>query len=150
VGGYDVLLPDGPLRVNGLTDKGVQVLDIGSIRMYEPEQNASAVQAGGSISFELVGQPRGAPVQGDDGRAIGFGLFALALAGAMAFLLVTRMRHLRVADAGLSRDLAHERQTLLAQIAELDNRFAGGKLKEPAYRKERTQLKAQLREIWEE
>jgi mono/diheme cytochrome c family protein len=141
---WDVLLPEGELRVSGLVDKGVKTMDNGSsIHQYAPEQ--PTVPAGGTISFDLVGQLRGAPVPGDDGRALGFGLVSIALAGGLAYFLFTRLRRVRALDA----ELAHDREALLEEIADLDNRFAEGKLKEAPYRKKRTQLKEQLRRIWE-
>lgn len=143
LGRWDVLLPESELRVLGLADRGVQQMASGSIRLFEPA-NMSVV-AGGAARFELAGQPRGAPVPGDDGRAIALGLIGLAVALALSYLLMWRARRETVDNATLAR----ERQRLLYAIAELDQQHEAGRIKESVYRKRRASLKEQLQDIWE-
>jgi mono/diheme cytochrome c family protein len=140
---WDVLLPDGPMLATGLTDKGVQQMQSGSIHVYAPSQ--PTVQANGILSFSLVGQLGIASAPGTGGTAIGVGLVALALAGGMAYFLVVRSRSMREVEV----DVAVDRQALLQEIADLDAQFAQGKIKEGAYRRKRQELKEMLREIWE-
>ncbi len=140
---WDVLMPESELRVEGLVDRGVQQMSSGAIRLFEPA--ALNVAAGGVARFELAGQPRGAPTPGEDGRAVGAGLIALAAALALGYLLMWRARR-------ATRDelaLAGQRQRLLEAIAQLDQRHEAGEINESAYRKQRAGLKARLSEIWE-
>ncbi len=140
---WDVLMPESELRVEGLVDRGTQQMSSGAIRLFEPA--ALNVAAGGVVRFELAGQPRGAPTPGEDGRAVGAGLIALAAALALGYLLMWRARR-------ATRDelaLAGQRQRLLEAIAQLDQRHEAGQIKESAYRKRRAELKARLSEIWE-
>jgi len=140
---WNVLLPEGELRAPGLQDKGVQETQSGNIRLYEPAQ--PDVPAGGTIAYELVGQPRGAPVPGADARAIGVGLMALAAAVGLSYVLIIRARRARIVDA----DLAGERQLLLDAIVELDAQHVGGKISDEAYQARRLTLKRELRDIWQ-
>jgi mono/diheme cytochrome c family protein len=142
---WDVFLPDNALHVvgSGLTDKGLQALQNGSVRMYTPDQPKLA--ADGKIVFDITGQPRSVAVPGEDGRAIGFGLIALALAAGLGYFMVMRTRRLRSADVQMALD----RQALLQQVADLDTQFATGALNEPEHRQKRRTLVQQLRDIWE-
>lgn len=143
VGRWDVLMPEIDLRAEGLIDRGTQQLSSGAIRLFEPAE--LSVPAGGVARFELAGQPRGAPAPGEDGRAIGFGLVALAVALALGYLLIWRAKRASVDEAAL----AAERQRLLEAIVELDQRREAGQIRESVYRKRRAGLKQTLREIWE-
>ncbi|MCS7060160.1 MAG: cytochrome c [Anaerolineae bacterium] len=140
---WDVLIPEMDLRAVNLLDRGAQQLSSGSIRLFEPAD--LRVTAGAVLRFELAGQPRGAPVPGEDARAVAFGLIALAAALAAGYVLVWRTRR-QVDDEAV---VARERQRLLMAIAELDRQHEAGRLKDNAYRKRRAALKHQLRDIWE-
>jgi mono/diheme cytochrome c family protein len=139
---WDVLLPAGKMSVTGLVDRGVQQMQSSSIHIYAPAQ--ATIPANGAASFGFSGLLSTATTPGDNGTAIGVGLVALALAGAMAYLLLARTRAM-AQDAPVA---ATERQDLLHQIAALDSRYAQGDLKESDYRREREELKDELRRIW--
>jgi len=49
----------------------------------------------------------------------------------------------------LEGDFTKEREALLRQIADIDNRFSAGKLPETDYRQTRQALMDDLRDIWE-
>jgi cytochrome c553 len=143
VDSWDVLLPDGHMNVTGLADKGVQKMQNGSIHVFIPSE--STISANGSASFGIVGLLSTASTSGNNGMAIGLGVVALALAGAMAWYVVTRSR----AAASMGAVVTADRQNLLQQIATLDTAFAQGKLKEDEYRHEREVLIDELRGLWE-
>jgi mono/diheme cytochrome c family protein len=140
---WDVLLPEGKMSVIGLTDKGVQKMQNGSIHVYMA--SPSTIPANGSASFGLAGLLSTISVSGNNGMAIGPGLVALALASMMAWYVVMRSRAAAKVGAGVAKD----RQTLLKQIAALDTLLSQGKLKETEYRFERETLKDELRQLWE-
>ena len=140
---WDVLAPEGELRAPDLVDKGLQQTASGNIRLFEPAQ--LDVAAGGSVRFELAGQPRGAPAPGEDARAIGVGLVAIAVALGLGYFVLRRSRR-AVSDEAV---LAVERQKLLKAIAALDGQREAGKVNEADYQKKRAGLKDQLRDIWE-
>ncbi len=89
------------------------------------------------------GRRRAKNRQWQHGAAIGLGLVALALAGGMAYYVVSRSR-----VSGGSTVVGTDQQTLLEQIAALDTQFAQGRLKEAVYRHEREALKDELRRLW--
>lgn len=143
VASWDVLLPDSEMRATapGLTDKGIQTVQNTSIRLMQPDQPALA--ANGKISFELTGQPRTAQPIGEDGRAIGLALMALAIALGAGFLLLYRGRAPRGQPA---TSATHE--SVLAQIAALDDDYEAGKLKPRAYQRKREHLLQLARQTW--
>ena len=140
---WDVLLPAGAMRVTGLADKGVQQMQNSSIHVYMPDQ--PTIPANGKATFGLAGLLSSVPSTGDTSPAIGLGLVALALAGGLAYYVVTRSLAMRQ----IGTQAPGDRQTLLQQIAALDTQYAQGKLKEIDYRRKREALKDQLRQIWE-
>jgi mono/diheme cytochrome c family protein len=146
---WDVLVPEvtgpgTPLSVNGLTSRGLQQTPSGNLFLFAGE---AAAKAGDALKFQLTGQPLGAPMPGADPRAVGFGLIALGIAIGLGYFMLTRVRAIRAAQVA---SLPQRRDYLLRQIAALDDDFAQGKTKEPAYRKQREQLVAELKEIWED
>jgi mono/diheme cytochrome c family protein len=146
---WDALLPaiEAPndallVTSQNVTDRGIQQTPAGNLRLYVGNQ---PIQAGSTLSFDITGQPRGAPVPGADTRAIGLGFIAFAVAVGLGYFLLTRARAMRKAYTGGSE----LREQLLREMAELDDDYTRGKLKEPAYLKQRAQLKEELKKIWE-
>ncbi len=143
IGNWDVLIPDGVLRITDLKDTGVQPFHTSSIRIYTPE--SAGLANAGKLSFHLNGQPRAALVAGEDHNTIALGAGALAFTVLGAGLIVVRVRRSRT----LEGDFTKEREALLRQIADIDNRFSAGKLPETDYRQTRQALMDDLRDIWE-
>ncbi|MCS7088295.1 MAG: cytochrome c [Thermoflexales bacterium] len=144
---WDVIIPElegvqEQLRAEGLVDRGRQVLANGVFYLFAADRPA---QAGETLRFTFAGRLAPADRPGSDARALGFGLIALGVAIGLAYLVLMRVRALREHY----RDLGEVRQTLLRQIARLDDAFAQGKLREADYHEQRQRLKAELREIWE-
>ncbi len=147
VASWDVLVPENsgagdPLKVIGLEDRGLQQTPNGNLTLYTGQQ----ANANDALKWTLTGKPLGAPVQGTDARAIGIGLIAFGLAVGIGYFLLSRAR---AAQAQVATPAA-ERDSLLRQLALLDDAFAQGKLKEADYAARRTALKAELREVWDE
>lgn len=144
VGRWDVILPDTDLRANatGLTDRGIQETQTTRIRLYAPAN--PAVAAGGSVSFELTGQPRGSAVPGSEPAAIGVGFIMFALAIGAGYVMFLRSR---MSTKDLDVDL--RRRRLLRQIAALDDLHEAGKLKPDQYRKRRERLFDDVRDLTE-
>ena len=91
---WDVLIPDGELRVTGLQDNGVQPFHTSSIRIYVPER--PGLQKGERLSFTLTGQPRAASTPGADSTAVLAGAAVFSLTAALgAILIFTRLRRAR-------------------------------------------------------
>lgn len=136
----EVTGPGTPFTVTGLLDQGLQQTLSGNLYLF---LNERPLAAGESFTFELRGQPLGAELPGSDARAIGFGLITLGLTIGLAYFVFSRMRTQIEAVA------ESQREQLARQIAELDDRFSQGRVKEAEYRKQRERLKAQLQAIWE-
>ncbi len=148
VGRWTVFLPDPdgfagtPVRATGaLKDDGRRAVDGVNIRIYS---GSGTVPANGELAFEVSGQPLGAERPGNDGRAIGLALMALAVTLGATLLLFLRVRALR----NLPATPAQLRQQFLSQIVALDEEHAAGKFTDQEHARERERLLAVLRDIW--
>ena len=138
---WDVIVPDGELRVTGIPDRGVQNLpSVGAVRLYVQTQPSSI----GVFRYGLAGQPRAASGAGNDTRSLLIAFFALAGALMSVVVLLSRARsdqRGRITDDGF-------RETLVRQIADLDDAFARAEIDEAYHRETRARLKARLRAVW--
>jgi hypothetical protein len=138
---YSMLIPGENIRVVGdnLTASGTT--DMGGTKY--------AVFAGSNYAkgYVLQAQISGLSKAKQTPVAVwlGPGALALALAGAVTYLLISRRRRRAVSPV-----VSRSEEELLGALAELDDDFEKGRISEGAYRKERAALKAELVDLMEE
>ena len=115
---------------------------------------ADDLAAGGRLTIKLSGEPKfsttsaasphgASAAQGPDNtQSLAIGL--IALAGALAVGFLYWQGYLRL---GAKPPLGSEQTTLLQAIAELDDAYQVGQLKEKIYQSKRAELKAELMEL---
>ena len=138
----------------GVTVSGPQLQSLG-VQDFQGEQfqnfSQGALAPGDTFAFEVSGQPGSSATGGGampggaasaltdtSGLAVGLGALALALLG-IGFWLYRRQ----------PRALGGTREELLQALAELDDDYAAGEVAEAEYRRERQQLKDELKRQWE-
>jgi len=121
------------------------------------------VNAGDTLTFELNGKPQAASAASGEStgseptavapafdlRSASIGGLSLALAVAIVTYWWVQRKEVVVVKATSSRDLAARCEELLAEIAELDEGFDNGEYPESDYRKERENLKRELKRLME-
>lgn len=133
-------LPGEPLRVDGpVQDRGVQEADGTRVRLYSGNG-----PFGDTVRFSIAGRPLAQPQPGEDQRSLAIALMALAVALAVCAYLAYRVRTIRMQFFTPERG----KQTLLSQLAALDDAFAQGKVKPADYQRQRAQLKDELKGYW--
>ena len=138
---WDVIVPDSEVRVTGLPDRGLQTLpNGGAVHLYIQQQSAPA----GPVTFAVSGQPSENPPAGSDTRSLLVALATFAGALLVASSLLLRARHERrlVAASAALQD------SLVQQIAHLDDALARGEVSEPYYSETRGGLMARAKEVW--
>lgn len=123
----------------------------------------TGVAAGDTVSFSLSGDPVPVTMPGTDSSAtaatapvardrttelvIGGGVLLLALVAGFFIIRSWQQREPYVVDPVAGDAL--DRETLLAEIAALDDAFEAGEIDEETYQLERAELKEALLAIWE-
>lgn len=134
----------GPsLKADGLQEMGVQALSGRNLRI----SSLGAIPADGQIRLTVTGRPSSASAMAFSGSTgnLAIGLVALGLAvlgvGVWWFRPSRRRKEPAGAQVARSRD---ERESLLQAIADLDDTYAAGNVREAEYRKRRDDLKRQV------
>ncbi len=148
VANVDVLVSDLGVQISGsqLSNQGVQNFQGQSFQNY----SAGALSTGQSLSFQVSGKAgtgatsatgtTGILSNNTNTLAIGLGALALVLAG-IGVYVYRRPRS--------QAQAAQTKEDLLDALAELDDAYAAGEMTEDEYQKERTQLKNDLKKVWE-
>ncbi len=139
-----LLVPQG-VRVNGngLTDKGVQVIQNNNYHEY----STSSVKAGQVLSFSVSGSPSSSSSTGLDVRQIAMiagavlGI-ALIIAGVLLFLRDRKRPVMQTSETGFA-----SADEVMDAILALDDLHRAGKIGDEAYHKRREDLKGTLREM---
>lgn len=147
VDGVTVLLPDGGPTVKGATveDQGVQNLGGQSYHQY----NLQSFSAGGAIDMQVAGGTSPVVSIGSNwpSLALGAAALVLVLAGVLAWYRPSLLGFGPIEDDELDSDKEDEEedqddpQTLVANIARLDDAFEAGDIDEETYKRRRADLK---------
>ncbi|MBX7214042.1 MAG: cytochrome c [Thermoflexales bacterium] len=139
---WEVIVPDSDLRAAGLQDLGAEAIPGAGITMRRFAPAGTTLAAGQSVQFNLEGQPRAARITAlaTDPRLIGVGFILFAIALAVAYVLLARARWGSAA--------APTRESLLAELAALDDAHAAGKVVGKRYASRREALLRALRQVW--
>ncbi|MCC6187970.1 MAG: c-type cytochrome, partial [Anaerolineales bacterium] len=148
VNNVNVLVSDLGVELSGpsLVSLGTQTFEAQSFQNF----SAASLAAGETLAFTLTGTAGTAGNPGSGGAAlapsssvslaVGLGALAVALLGIGIWLY---RRPVRLGPAA-------RREELLDALAELDDAYAAGELDQADYIAERSDLKAELRAIWDE
>lgn len=142
-----VLLPEeGPdLTGEGLQDLGVQDLGGLSFRSF----NAASLSPGDHLQLSVRGTPHGLP--GSTSKTIELVAGLATLGSVLAVLAFWWYRRVGLGTASapaIPRSSPQkEKELLIDDIAELDDEFERGEIEEHEYRRERSQLKAEILDL---
>lgn len=155
----NLVLPDGmEVSDRKWTDQGSQATASGVVRSFV----RTSIAAGQMFEASLTGKPSGAlsalaSSSGDPSTQIAVGIGALllvtAVGGRMVYFKRKRAETIKAApadqaEAPVSPSMS-VRETLLYQIATLDDAYEEGEIAEEEYQRKRQQLKAELILNWE-
>lgn len=156
-----VILPDVGVTLSGAGWPAGTTQQMGSLAFLS--YSRQDVPAGATLDLQLTGKPTAATtttVPGAGNQVVELVVGAVAL-GAVVGAAVVLVRRRQFADVDEEFVPTEEMEaedvlggngrtpdTLIQQIANLDDAFAAGEVDEPTYRQQRQQLKDELKSLW--